>query len=205
MTATRGRILEYLRVRGTATANEISYALGLTAADVRHHLSILSSEGVIEVTGKRPGRGRGRPANIYSSTTQAHRHNLDRLSCALLDEFVASSQERDDTHTIEKISTRLLGKVDNSGNLTQRLYRSVEKLNELNYQAHWEAHSSAPRLILGHCPYATIIETNPEMCQIDAVMLETLLNVPVHQIGKLVLNDRGVKHCIFEIGEQINP
>jgi predicted ArsR family transcriptional regulator len=205
MTATRGRILDYLQVRKTATANEISYALGLTAADVRHHLAILISEGAVEVTGKRQGRGRGRPAHIYSSTTQAQRHNLDRLSCALLDEFVAPSEEPDQSYNIERISTRLLGKVNNGGNLTQRLYRSVEKLNELNYQAHWEAHSSAPRLILGHCPYALIIETNPELCQIDAVMLEKLINVPVRQIGKLILDDRGAKHCIFEIGQTITP
>lgn len=201
MTATRGRILDYLNIRGNATSNEISHALGITTADARHHLAILIDEGAVKFIGKRRGRGRGRPAHVYAVTTQVHRHNLDKLSCALLDEFVAPTEEKNRSKAFKRLSTRLLGAVEGGGNLSLRLYRSVEKLNELNYQAHWEAHATAPRLILGHCPYAPILETHPEMCQIDAAMLEALTDASVHQAGKLVLDDRGARQCIFEVLE----
>lgn len=199
MTATRGRILEYLKVRGKATANEIGYALGLTPADVRHHLSILRSQGTIEIIGKRPGHGRGRPAYLYSSTSQAQRNNLGDLASALLDELLCQSNKGEPAKVYQQISERLLGQVDGRGNLSQRLYRAVEKLNELNYQAHWEARSPTPQLILGHCPYAAIIENHPEICKIDAAMLETLVDVPVRQTGKLDVDERGGKYCLFEI------
>ena len=201
MTATRGRILTYLQTRGNVTANEISYALGLSPADVRHHLSILRDQGLVEVIGTRQARGRGRPAFIFTSSKQAQRHNLGDLASALLKVLLSHTDSDKLAKVFSQLSRQLLGDLAGGGNLSQRLYRSVEKLNELNYQAHWEAHSPAPRLILGHCPYAPIIENHPEMCQIDGAMLTNLVGAPVQQTGKLVLDDRGGKHCLFEVHE----
>ena len=57
-------------------------------------------------------------------------------------------------------------------NLTRRLYRTTEILNQQHYQARWEARPDAPRLVLGHCPFSAILEEHPELCKLDAYLIE---------------------------------
>jgi predicted ArsR family transcriptional regulator len=73
----------------------------------------------------------------------------------------------------------------------------VERLNELHYQARWEASAAGPRLILGHCPYAMIVSDHQQLCQMDLYLLETMLDSVVVQSAKLQLNDKGLPSCTF--------
>jgi predicted ArsR family transcriptional regulator len=88
--------------------------------------------------------------------------------------------------------------------LTHRLYQAIQRLNQMGYQARWEAHSEAPRLLLGHCPYAAILSKHPELCQMDAYLLEELMGVPADQIKKLAQDSRGARYCLF-IARKTNP
>ena len=65
--------MEYLRHRQIASAVDISHALHLTAADIRHHLAILAMEGIVEITGQRSSVGRGRPSEERHEARQADR------------------------------------------------------------------------------------------------------------------------------------
>jgi predicted ArsR family transcriptional regulator len=67
----------------------------------------------------------------------------------------------------------------------------------MSYQAHWEAHVENPRIMLSHCPYRAILDRHPEICQMDAYVLEALIDAPVRQIDKLSLNAKGLPQCIF--------
>ena len=107
--------------------------------------------------------------------------------------------------SLKRIAERLIPPPSAKGrlagvHLTQRLYRAIQKLNRRNYQARWEAHTTAPRLILGNCPYKTIIDQHPELCQLDAVILESLLDKPAYQLTKLAPDARGVPFCVFQVG-----
>ena len=84
-------------------------------------------------------------------------------------------------------------------NLTQRLYRTIQNLNQLHYQARWEAHADAPRLILEHCPFLSVQDIHPEVCQIDGLLLAGLLRTDVVQIARLVEEKHGAKSCIFRV------
>jgi predicted ArsR family transcriptional regulator len=75
----------------------------------------------------------------------------------------------------------------------------MQRLNELNYQAHWEARADSPIIILGKCPYAPIIDQYPELCVMDKHLLETLLDVNVDQIMKIDRQPEGPQHCLFAI------
>jgi predicted ArsR family transcriptional regulator len=86
-------------------------------------------------------------------------------------------------------------------NLTQRLGLAVQRLNEMGYQARWEAHRDAPRLFLGHCPYLAILPEHPELCQMDAHLLENLLGVPASQVKKRAQDSRGARYCLFVAGK----
>jgi len=75
----------------------------------------------------------------------------------------------------------------------------VLALNNLGYQSKWEARISAPRIIFEHCPYKKIINSHPELCIMDKLMLQNALQVEVDQIARLEKNLRATEFCMFEV------
>ena len=203
MTNTRRRILEYLESHDSATAVELSHALGVTAADIRHHINALREENVITVMGERPPAGRGRSSQLYSLTHQAMADNLDRLAKALLLESLQPLDSDERRAFLNRLAQRLVGEVSSRGGLPSRLFLAVQRLNQLNYQARWEAHAGAPRIFFNRCPYAAILPEHPELCQLDALVLNALLGVPVSQVAKLARDRRGGTYCLFNIGRTV--
>lgn len=200
MKSTRQRLLDYLKTHRTATAEELGHALQVTAADARHHLGVLSAEGAVQAVGERPGRGRGRPAQLYGLAKGRQGDSLDRLTHALLAEMLAETSSEMQNACLRRIADRLAGDTQSSSALTPRLLLAMRKLNELGYAARWEAHASAPQIILGNCPYATILNTHPELCQMDGFLLEKLIGAPLLQTVRLEREARGGRWCRFEVG-----
>ncbi|HLA97415.1 MAG TPA: helix-turn-helix domain-containing protein [Anaerolineales bacterium] len=200
--STRQLILDHLRSKQVASAAELSRLLQVTPANVRHHLGILISEGVVSVIGERPATGRGRPALLYALSGQSSRHNLDRLCSALLNEIANPQKAASPTESLQRVAQELSGESQNPpGNLTRRLYQAIQRMNELNYQARWEARSDAPHVILGHCPYAAILSAHPELCRMDVLLLENLLQSRVEKVAHLARDDRGLTYCMFALKE----
>jgi predicted ArsR family transcriptional regulator len=197
---TRLRILEHLRRHHTSTAPELGRALGMTAANVRHHLAILVNNDLLEVVGRRR-EGRGRPERIYGLSRRVLGDGLDELSAALLDEALSGRGEEEQGRFLRYVARRLLG--ENAGatapSLPRRLAAVVGLLNRLHYRARWEAGPAGPRLILGHCPYAAVIDRHPELCRMDALLLEERLGLPAVQQAKLEASARGETFCMFQV------
>lgn len=200
MQLTRQQILTYLQQQRMATAIQLSHALQVTSANIRHHLSILQEQGLVEVIGQAPGHGRGRPAQLFSLTPAALADNLENLVRGLLQALLAQSTEAQQAQKLEQLASLMVPAAQASPtNLRTRLENAVAQLNQQAYQARWEAHASGPRLILGHCPYATILDDHPELCRLDAALLARLLGQPVQQIARLEHGPQGMPHCIFRL------
>lgn len=198
MKSTRQRLTEYLQRRQLASAVDMSHALHLTAADIRHHLSILEDEGVVEVVSQRPAAGRGRPTSLYQLTRQAVLNNLDGLSHALLAETRHFVPEAEKEAFNKRVAQRLVGDgYQPARNPSQRFVNAIHFLNQKNYQARWEARSDAPQVIFSHCPYAAVLSDHPEMCQIDGFVLSLLLVSPIKQTARLQPNPQGLPQCFF--------
>ncbi len=201
VTTTRQRIIEYLQRKQTASAGDISRALHLTAADIRHHLSVLESEGVVEVIRKKPTPGRGRPTSIYQLSKQALSHGLaglSRLSKALLEETRDRLPAEGNEAFWRQVAQRMVSaEYQPVRNPSQRFVNAVQLLNQMNYQARWEARLDSPLVIFSHCPYADILPEHPELCRIDEHLLSLLLASPVHLTIRLQPNPQGVPQCIF--------
>ncbi|GAB4580438.1 MAG: transcriptional regulator [Anaerolineales bacterium] len=198
--STRQRILEILATRATATADELAHLLHLTPANMRHHLSRLEADGRVAVVGERPPRGRGRPQRIFA--LPRHGQGTARLASALLDQVLTPLMPAQHPEVFHALATRLGGEPTPARHITQRLAGAVRRLNELEYQARWEAHALAPRVILGNCPYASIIDRHPELCQVDGHLLENLLGEKATQLTKLEKTLQGLPACIFAIGKR---
>jgi predicted ArsR family transcriptional regulator len=100
---------------------------------------------------------------------------------------------------MEALAQHLVGDSDFAGQpLAKRLNLTAEKLNEMNYHAHWEAGSEGPRIVFGHCPYAAIVGRHPELCAMDHALLKNLTGQPTAQLFKTGKDGSSV--CVFAVG-----
>jgi predicted ArsR family transcriptional regulator len=194
VTTARQKVVAYLRKNRLASAQEIARALRVTPADVRHHLGILAADGRVTAVSQQ-GKGRGRPVKLYALSGALAGDNLPGLLDAVLAEWLdglpSSKQEQALGSLAKRLGNPLKGELVP---LMRRLALTVGKLNQLHYQARWEAGAEGPRIILGQCPYAAVIGKHPELCQMDASLLEDMLEVPVEQRVKLG------PMCVFLVG-----
>jgi predicted ArsR family transcriptional regulator len=197
---TRLRILDYLRRYQTASVQELSRRMALTGADIRHHLAVLESYNQVEVISRRRD-GRGRPENTYALSRQLLGDGLDGLLKAVLFVWLRNATEATVETELRSVASILGGSYlpvpDNL--LTHRLTQLVDRLNELRYQARWEAGMNGPTVILGNCPYSAIIDSNIELCHMDAILLEQWTGSPAEQTAKLKISEKGVPYCAFRV------
>ncbi len=188
MTTARRKILAYLKKNRLATAREIARALNTSAANARIHLAVLCADGRAEAAETRRRGGRGRPEKLYSLSQAALGDNLAPLANALL-------KESGQALNVERLAARLLSPAQFAGlPPAKRLARLTESLNAMNYQARWEAGAEGPRVIFGRCPYAKIIEAHPELCQMDAALLQGALGASAAQTSKI---EKARGACVF--------
>lgn len=205
MKPVRHRIIDHLREHHVASAAELSIILNLTAADVRHHLAFLNRQGTIMISGYRRTKRRGRPAALFALSDHVSRNNLDKLSHLLLVQLLRESSQSEFEQRLSEIAHLFsAGAQLDFLNSTRRIYQAVKYLKDLNYDAAWEAHSHSPKVFLGHCPFATIVALHPELCRMDAYLLEILIGKQVQQIEKLSSGSQGLPHCIFIVQEHIS-
>jgi len=197
---TRFRILEYLRKNQTSSGHELSRALGMTGANIRHHLAVLESNGLVESISHRQ-EGRGRPLKIYGLSRRVVGDGLEDLARTMLDIFVKSQTREAPEVSLRSVALRLAGESSPvpERQLTRRLNQTIDRLNELHYQARWEAGVDGPHIILGQCPYSAIITNYPELCRMDAFLLEQRTGMPAEQTTKLQPSAKGYPFCTFKI------
>jgi len=202
----RQRLLDYLQHKQVASAAEIGRALKMSAANARHHLAVLSAQGLVQVIGQQQPAGGGRPALLYTTTSQNSQHNFDRLAHVLLQQLATCSSPGEPSALMRAIAVSLAGQHGSvQGNLSQRVAQAVSRLNQMSYRARWEAHASAPRIIITHCPYAAILADHPALCQMDAFLLEELSGLAASQTARLAPNPQGLKQCIFLLSRAGHP
>lgn len=187
---TRQKILDYLKRARAVSSREVARALQMTPANARRHLSILATDGRVEVFQQRQ-EGRGRPKKVYRLAGTLIGENLSALSDALL-------SLAGDGIEIEAVGRYVAGELVHSNQpLMRRLASTVNRLNTMHYQARWEAGAEGPRIILGNCPYSTIIDDHPELCRMDAALLGELLEENLQQTAKLESGAGGLPFCAF--------
>lgn len=197
MQITRERILTYLKDHPPSSAEEISRYLEMTPANIRYHLDILENMGLVEVIGKRPAGGAGRPILLYSQTSVSLGDNLVPLLEAFLTE-VNGSDSRDEI--LNQIAERLIqGKIGQTRNRVQRFNEGVAYLNTLHYHASWEARPQGPRVELRHCPYQDLAQTYPILCQLDEKLLQLVFDSGLTLTEKRPYGKNPFSPCVFHI------
>ena len=199
-TSTRYKCLAYIRKHRSAYADDIAMALGVTGADIRHHLNPMVQDGLLEAEREGASAKRGRPRLVYRLSRISQGDNLSKLTEALLFELCNSYKAEGNVDVFRRIADRLVPETNSESRMSvsRRLPICIELFNSMKYQARWEAHAAGPRIIFEFCPYLSVIENHPEVCQIDQFMLEKVLGGQVRQISKLEKGTRNIPICVFE-------
>jgi predicted ArsR family transcriptional regulator len=200
MQTTRAEILRYIADHQTGNAKDISRALHMTTANVRHHLNILLREGLVEITGLSNQVGRGRPTNIYRLTPKTSPDHILNLLKMVWAEFIGNKPSKQRATRLARMAKRLIGVVEPiEGALPQRLYQTIQVLSELEYEARWEAHADGPQVLFIKCPLASLRNAHIDTCQLDQAILEELVGYPVHQISQRNHLPDSPSYCVFQV------
>lgn len=199
----RQRVLSYIAQRNPATASELAQRLDMSSAVVRYHLSVLAAEGRVVIVGPKWSGRRGRPEKVYRLSDPLLGDNLAGLADNALSHWLngLSAVKRD--AAIESMADALsaqLGGVDTGLSAPKRLVQLIARLDALHYRARWEAGASGPRVLFGHCPYASVIRKHPELCKMDVAMLRQAMDAGVEQLAKIDPGSTAATQCVFAIG-----
>lgn len=181
----------------------------MTRANAHHHLEILVNQEMIQIVGKKQSKNRGRPAVLYGLSRHSQGENLDRLADALLTEYNQLSITEGQERPLQEIAYLMVEKVikgfsqpvqsEEGIHVTKRLRDAIQLIDSWHYHARWEAHSDSPHIILGNCPYLSILPSHPELCEIDRYLIETLVGSPAEQLAKRTPDERGIPFCQFRL------
>jgi predicted ArsR family transcriptional regulator len=146
--------------------------------------------------------GRGRPTQMYRLSKDINRNNLVELTCAALNAWFANITEFGRSAAFTQIAVHLTSNCNPPvGGLTQKLTYAIRYLNDMNYGARWEAHIDAPRILITHCPYAAVVSKYPEICQVDAYVMQNVLGQSVTKIPVMERYGDGEVQCIFRLNQ----
>ncbi len=177
--STRWLVLKALRTLGKATITELSDAVGVAGVTIRHHLTNLQAEGLIDVEAER--RSVGRPVHIYRLSQEAERffpnayHVLvDGLLDQVKDQLPADAVDQ----LIDGLADSLTGDLRASlAGQPEDVQREIllDWLDEQGMTARWEDGDDGLQLVRYHCPYYDIGARHPEICRIELSVVGSVL------------------------------
>jgi DeoR family suf operon transcriptional repressor len=170
------------------TVSELSAAVKITPIAVRHHLSSLQAEGMVEVREER--HGVGRPRQIYKLTPVAMERGTSRyfqFTTLLLDQLKEHLPPEMVEKLLREVASSMAGEWKTELDalpMLQRLERLVELLTREGFVAKVESTGTDQYCLTElACPYSRISLSHPEVCALDASMLSRALGTPVERIS----------------------
>ncbi len=204
MDSTKKQIIRYLQSRKSATVKEISEALHLTKANIRHHLNNLIEDGKIVACEELFSGHIGRPAKKFCLSLSAQPNNYMSVCHAIAKLFSrhpALSQMQEDF--LEAIASELLPGEDHQtpSPVISRLNHAIAVFNTNHYDAHWEASRNGAIIVFEHCPYLQSAREFDFYCRLDKLLVEKFSGhkaIPRQTI--IDRNQSGMhKQCVFTL------
>ena len=193
----KAKILNYLVLNRFGSAAEICNAIGLTKAAVQYHLKTMKQNGIVdEIQPLKPPQRRGHPTIRYRPHQNSSLTNLEKLANISLNLYLSS--RGNNKNALQKIATQIyLIPEILPMTLPQRINAVIAFLNEHNYCARWEAHKNGPQIRFSNCPFSTLVDQNPVLCEIDRLILEFIFECQVTRFIKTEDDPIHLTDCIF--------
>lgn len=189
-----------LKARGKCTVNELAEAADVSPVSVRHHLTNLQSENLVEVEEVR--HGVGRPRHEFSLTDKALElfpTRYYRLTNRLLHEIKESMPEGLVLDLFSSVATAMASGYARQLEglpLEKRVQRLIELLAEEGFEAELEERGEVFVIHELSCPYFRVGQQHPEICTVDQGFIAGALGLPVARVTCLLDGD---SHCTFAV------
>jgi predicted ArsR family transcriptional regulator len=199
---TRGRIVEELRRRKSASAIDLAGHFALSPNAIRQQLVVLERDGL--VVEKSVRRGRTKPTYEFSLTQEAEKlfpQQYDKMLGAVLrevkeqfgDDGVSKVFEGIAKRTVAKAKQRITAK-DTQGRVAQL----AEVLREGGVVAEYSLIDGGYALHEHNCPYSEVAKDHPEVCSVIHHVLDETVGGQHVQTESLAT---GGTQCRFEVKE----
>jgi predicted ArsR family transcriptional regulator len=203
MKSTRERILHKLLTQPNATISDLAAAVNINTISVRHHLTNLLAEGLIEANEER--HGVGRPRLVYTLSETGLEHFPTRylnLTNRLLDELKLSMPQNQINEIFVRIAKAAASgqaeKVKKLG-IEQKLDFIKHSLQAEGFIVEWEKVGDEYRINEVACPFYHVGQSHPEVCVMDQTLISTILSIPTEKINCLLNGDT---HCTYVINNK---
>lgn len=198
--STKDTILRTLRTQGKCTVKELAEAASISPVSVRHHLSNLMADRLVEVEETR--HGVGRPLHMYSLTEsgiELSPSRYYRLTNRILEEIKDTMPAETVEHLLSAVATSMFDtRAGHLANLPfeERLKGLIELLTEEGFEADLELREDSVLIRELSCPYFRIGKSHPEVCVIDQKFIASALAVPVERVACVLDGDN---LCTFSV------
>ncbi|RJP54480.1 MAG: winged helix-turn-helix transcriptional regulator [Anaerolineaceae bacterium] len=198
MKSTRDRILQTLLRSPRSTINELAEAVGINPISVRHHLTNLQMEGLVDAQEER--HGVGRPRLVYVLTNEGMERfptRYLRLTTRLLAQMKESMSGPMVSKLFSQVAEDLAAEYAEQVkglSMEERLEVVKELLAEEGFTVEWEKAKDGYRIHEITCPYYQIGKSHPEVCTVDQTLISRMLAVPVNKV-QCILD--GSAHCTY--------
>jgi len=200
MKSTRERILQTLLRRPRTTINELAEAVGINPISVRHHLTNLQIEALVDAEEERHGVGRPRlvyfltedglerfPTRYLRLTTRLLTQMKESLPGPVVGELfkeVAAGLAEEHREQLKGLSVE------------ERLETVKELLASEGFVVEWEKKGSEYHIHEITCPYLQVGQAHPEVCTVDQTLISKMLAVPANKIQCIL---SGAAHCTYVV------
>ncbi len=200
MKSTRDKILQTLLQKPRSTINTLAEAVGINPISVRHHLTNLQMEGLVEKQEER--HGVGRPRLVYILTDEGMERFPTRymqLTTRLLSQMKDSMPGPVVTELFNQIAEDMASHYSSnmSGlSMEERLNFVKEMLGREGFTVEWEKKDGQYEIHEISCPYYQIGIAHPEVCTVDQTLISKMLALPANKIQCIL---SGAAHCTYVI------
>ena len=200
MKSTKDKILQTLLRRPKITINELAEAVEINPISVRHHLTNLQMEGLIQADEVR--HGVGRPRLVYS-LTQDGMERFPTKYLRLTTRLLAQMKETMPAPMVSKLFNQVAEDMANEYSsqiqglsMEERLEFVKELLAQEGFTVEWEKKGSEYQIHEISCPYYQIGVAHPEVCTVDQTLISKMLALPANKV-QCILD--GGSHCTYVV------
>jgi DeoR family suf operon transcriptional repressor len=200
MKSTRDKILQTLLHKPRSTINTLAEAVGINPISVRHHLTNLQMEGLVE--GQEERHGVGRPRLVYILTNEG----MERFPTRYMQLTTRLLSQMKDTMpgaVIAKLFNQIAEDMashyssDMQGlSMEERLDFVKEMLGHEGFTVEWEKKGGQYEIHEISCPYYQIGIAHPEVCTVDQTLISKMLALPANKVQCIL---SGAAHCTYVI------
>jgi DeoR family suf operon transcriptional repressor len=204
---TRQKVLHTLLKNHRCTINELAEVVEINPISVRHHISRLQAEGLVDSEEEK--HGVGRPRQVYFLTESGLEQfptRYLRLTIRLLEQLKENLPSKMVDQLFSQMASDLVEEYAQTANMQgltieQRLEMVDDLLREEGFDLEWEKKDDQIFIREVNCPYLHVGQNHPEVCMIDQTLISSVLDLPAEKV-KCILD--GDNQCTYVVPSQTN-